>query len=146
MKITEALLAEHQVFHNVFDHLEKQAATLKSVAEIRALGNLLEVMLAAHARTEDDLFITPLEHCLEQIGQRDTFHQEHEAIDEGLRGLSKTQQLKAARKLLLAAVLASRKHFDKEERIIFPLAERMMSQTTLMTLGQKWADRRINGP
>jgi hemerythrin-like domain-containing protein len=145
MKITEALLAEHQVFHSLFDHLEKHAASFKTVAEIRTVALLLEAMLAAHARTEDRLFIDPLEHCLEQIGQRDTFHEEHEEIDAQLLGISKTHQVKQARALLLAAVLASRKHFDKEERLIFPLAERVMSAATLVTLGKKWAEQRVDG-
>jgi hemerythrin-like domain-containing protein len=145
MKITEALLAEHQVFHSLFDHIEKQAGSFKTVAEIRALGALLETMLEAHARTEDRLFIDPLEHCLEQLGHRELFHEEHEEIDAQLLGLAKTRQLKQARTVLLAAVLASRKHFDKEERIIFPLAERVMSSATLATLGKKWEQQRVDG-
>ena len=145
MKITEALLAEHQVFHSLFDHLEKKVSSFKTVAEIQAIAALMETMLAAHARTEDNLFIDPLEHCLEQIGQRDTFHEEHEEIDAHLLAISKTRQLKKARALLLAAVLASRKHFDKEERIIFPLAERVMTSATLATLGKKWAEQRVDG-
>jgi hemerythrin-like domain-containing protein len=144
MRITEALLAEHQAFHSLFDHLEKNTPSLRTVAEVRALGALLETMLAAHARTEDALFINPLEHCLEQIGQRDTFHQEHEEIDALLAGISKTRQVKQARELLKAAVMASRKHFDKEERVLFPLAERVMTPTTLAALGKEWEIRRVD--
>jgi hypothetical protein len=81
MKITEALLAEHQVFHNLFDHVEARVPRLKTLAEIRALAALIESVLEAHSRTEDELFIEPLEHCFEQIGQCQTFHEEHEQID-----------------------------------------------------------------
>ena len=49
--------------------------------------------------------------------------------------------IKQARQLLLAAVVSSRKHFDKEERIVFPLAERVLNAKTLAALGQTWRVR-----
>src|SRR2546422_3223696 len=142
MKITEALFAEHQVFHNLFDHLENAVPQLKSLAEIKALAALLEAMLAAHSRTEDELFIGPLEHCLEQIGQSETFHQEHHEIDGHLRLAQAAKRRAQARRLLLAAVLSSRKHFDKEERIVFPLAERVLKSKTLTDLSESWRQQR----
>jgi hemerythrin-like domain-containing protein len=142
MKITEILLAEHAVFHNLFDHIEKTAPRLKTLAEVKSLAALLESVLRAHSQTEDELLIEPLEHCFEQIGQRDTFHDEHEEIDETLLDLQKARDLKTARRLLLRAVAASRKHFDKEERIVFPMAERVLNARTLSALGDRWAVRR----
>jgi len=142
MKITEVLLAEHAVFHNLFDHIEKSTPKLKTLAELRSLAGTLETLLRAHAETEDELFIAPLEHCFEQIGQRDTFHEEHDEIDRSLLDAQKTRQTRAARKLLLQAVSACRKHFDKEERIVFPLAERTLKADTLKALGDAWLKRR----
>jgi len=78
MKITDALFAEHMVFHNMFDHIEATAPKLKTLAEIKCLAALAERLLHAHSETEDNLFIGPLEHCFEQIGQRETFHYEHQ--------------------------------------------------------------------
>jgi hemerythrin-like domain-containing protein len=143
MKITEALFAEHLVFHNLFDHLETVVPKLKTLGEIKALAALMEVMLKSHSDTEDDLFIGPLEHCFEQIGQRETFHQEHEEIDENLRLVQKARQIAAARKMLLSAVAYSRKHFDKEERIVFPMAEKVLNSRTLSELGQVWIAQRV---
>src|SRR5512140_3048408 len=122
MKITEALFAEHLVFHSMFDHIEAMAPRLKTLAEVKALAALMESLLKSHSDTEDELFIGPLEHCFEQIGQRDTFLEEHQEIDISLKNLQQTKQLKKAQQLLLAAVTYSRKHFDKEERIVFPMA------------------------
>jgi hemerythrin-like domain-containing protein len=144
MKITEALFAEHLVFHNLFDHLEKNLPAAKSLGEIRSLAALMETMLDAHSRTEDQLFIGPLEHCFEQIGHCETFHDEHHQIENHLRRIQQAKQLKEARRLLLAAVVASRKHFDKEERIVFPLAERVLSARTLNALGQSWIEQRAH--
>jgi hemerythrin-like domain-containing protein len=142
MKITEALFAEHLVFRSMFDHIEAAAPRLKTLAEIKALATLMEQLLKAHSDTEDDLFIGPLEHCFEQIGQRDAFLEEHQEIDESLRNIQTTRQLKRARQLLLSAVSYSRKHFDKEERIVFPMAERVLNSKTLTALGQQWMEQR----
>ena len=144
MKITEALFAEHLVFHNMFDHIEATTPKLKTVAEVQALAALMESLLKSHSDTEDDLFIGPLEHCFEQIGQRDAFLEEHQEIDTSLKNLQQTRQLKKARQLLLAAVSYSRKHFDKEERIVFPMAERVLKGKTLTSLGQTWMEQRTH--
>lgn len=142
MKITEILMAEHVVFHNLFDHLECSAPRLKTLAELKALAAALETLLRAHANTEDELLIAPLEHCLEQIGQSETFHEEHEEIDKSLLDVQKAKQIGVARKRLAQAVAASREHFDKEERIVFPLAEQTLKGDTLQALGAAWMKRR----
>src|SRR5208283_5009407 len=145
MKITEALFAEHLVFHNMFDHIEARAPRLKTLAEVKSLAALMESLLKAHSDTEDELFIGPLEHCFEQLGQRDAFLEEHQEIDDSLKNVQEARQFKQARQLLLAAVAYSRKHFDKEERIVFPLAERVLKNKTLTTLGQTWVEQRARG-
>ena len=144
MKITEALFAEHLVFHSMFDHIEATTPQLKTVAEVKALAALMESLLKSHSDTEDELFIGPLEHCFEQIGQRDAFLEEHQEIDTSLKNLQQTKQLKKAQQLLLAAVSYSRKHFDKEERIVFPMAERVLKSKTLTALGQTWMEQRTH--
>ena len=142
MKITEALFAEHLVFHNMFDHIEATAPKLKTLAEVKSMAAMMESLLKAHSDTEDELFIGPLEHCFEQIGQRDAFLEEHQELDASFRSLQQAKQVGKARQLLLSAVAYSRKHFDKEERIVFPLAERVLNSKTLVALGQTWMEQR----
>ena len=142
MKITNILRAEHTVFHHLFDHIEATAPRLKTLAEVKSLALLMDKVMSPHSQTEDELFIEPLEHCFEQIGHRELFHQEHEAIEHSLQGARKARNLKQARQLLLSAVTASRKLFDKEERIVFPLAERVLKAKTLSSLGAEWMKRR----
>ena len=144
MKITEALFAEHLVFHNMFDHIEVAAPKLKTLAEVKALAALMESQLKSHSDTEDEMFIGPLEHCFEQIGQRDAFLEEHQEIDISLKNVQVTRDFKKARQLLLSAVAYSRRHFDKEERIVFPLAERVLKNKTLTALGQTWIEQRTH--
>jgi len=144
MKITEALFAEHLVFHNMFDHIEAVAPKLKTLAEVKSLAALMESLLKSHSDTEDEMFIGPLEHCFEQIGQRDAFLEEHQEIDISLKHVQVTKDFKKARLLLLSAVAYSRRHFDKEERIVFPLAERVLKNKTLTALGQTWIEQRTH--
>ncbi len=146
MKITEILVAEHAVFHNLFDHAEKTLPRLRTLAQVRALAALMETLLRGHSKTEDDLLLEPLEHCLEQLGQSETFHQEHVEIDRSLLEVQRVRELKTARRLLLKAILYSRNHFDKEERIVFPLAERLLKTKTLSALGEAWKERRPISP
>jgi hemerythrin-like domain-containing protein len=142
MKITEALYAEHLVFHTLFDHIEASIPKLESLGEVKSLAALMEAMLKAHSDTEDDLFLGPLEHCFEQIGQRDALLAEHQEMDGNLRQVGEATRMKQAQELLLAAVAHSRRHFDREERIVFPMAERVLKSKTLTELGRVWLDQR----
>lgn len=142
MKITDILRAEHTVFHHLFDHIEATIPRSKTLGEVKSLATLAAKVMAPHSETEDELFIEPLEHCFEQIGQRETFHHEHEIIEDTFARIHKARDLKTAKKLLLGAITASRKHFDKEERIVFPMAERILKTKTLTDLGDEWMKRR----
>ncbi|MDA1274219.1 MAG: hemerythrin domain-containing protein [Verrucomicrobia bacterium] len=142
MKITEALLAEHVVFHNLFDYVEDAVPKLKTLAEVKTLARLLGSMLETHSRVEDQLLIEPLEPSFSHMGQAENFHAEHEEIEVDLARLRTTRVLREAKRCLLKAVLASRKHFDKEERIVFPLAERQLSAKSLAVLGKRWEEQR----
>jgi hemerythrin-like domain-containing protein len=143
MKITEILLAEHLVFHSMFDHVEAIAPNLKTLAELKAVAAMLESLLKVHAQTEDALFLGPLEHCFEQIGQRDAFIEEHLEMDANLQLVEKAVRAKEALDLLLRAVAHSRRHFDREERIVFPMAERVLNERTLSELGEAWMEQRM---
>jgi hemerythrin-like domain-containing protein len=142
MKITDALLAEHVVFHALFDHIEHSANRLKTLGEVRVLADLLESMLVQHSKSEDDLLMNYLEDSIEQMGHRDTFHEEHEMIERHLGAVRSAASLQSARKLLVDAVVGARKHFDKEERLVFPLAEKVISYHNIMKLGKRWLERK----
>jgi len=142
MKITEALQAEHFVFHNLFDYLEDKVPQLQNIVEIKALADLLEAVHEAHSRVEDELIIEPLSHCLDNIAQAENFEAEHKEIDESMRGVQNATTVEEARHLLLRTVHWCRKHFDREERIIFPLAEESLKDRNLTDLGDAWKKQR----
>jgi hemerythrin-like domain-containing protein len=142
MKITEALLAEHVVFHNLFDYVQRATPKLKTLGEVRALAGMLDAMLAAHGQIEDKLVMEPLEQHLDQLGQNEAIHAEHEHIEAVLAQVLSCRNLKQAKRLLTIAVVVSRQHFDREERVIFPLAEKWLKSKTLQTLGTEWIAKR----
>jgi hemerythrin-like domain-containing protein len=142
MKITDALIAEHGVFHGLFDYIERTAPNLKTLGELKAVGGLLEATLDPHSRIEEELFISPLDHCMDQMGQERGFHGEHAEIEATLAEIQTSRSAARARKLLLDAVRACRRHFDKEERIVFPMGERLLKAKTLTALGSEFQKRR----
>ena len=142
MKITDVLRAEHAVFHNLFDHIEATLPQLKTLAEVKSLATVAGKLLEPHSQTEDSLFIEPLEHYFDQIGQNELFHEEHKEIDALLAKIQKARDIKSAKKLLQTAVITCRNHFDKEERIVFPMAEQTLKNKTLAELGEAWLRRR----
>lgn len=145
MKITDVLRAEHAVFHNLFDHIEAAVPRLKTLGEVKALAAMVQKVHAPHSKIEDDLFIEPLEHCFDQIGQNETFHAEHRQIEDTLAAALKAKTVKDAKRILLGAMASCRAHFDKEERIVFPMAERILKAKTLGELGATWLRRREAG-
>ncbi len=145
MKITDVLRAEHAVFHNLFDHIEATVPGLKTLAEVKALAAVVVTLHEPHARTEDDLFMEPLEHYFDQIGQQETFHEEHKQIEEALAQALAAKSVKEAKRILVEAMAKCRDHFDKEERIVFPMAERVLKAKTLKELGEAWLRRRDQG-
>ncbi|MEN9573839.1 MAG: hypothetical protein RL514_1694 [Verrucomicrobiota bacterium] len=142
MKITDALLAEHVVFHNLFDYVERTAPKLRTLGEVRALAGLVGAMQAAHGQVEDELVMEPLAHCLDNLGQNEAIHAEHEHVETLLAQLRTCRELAKAKKLLHNVVVFSRQHFDREERVIFPLAEKWLKPKTLQTLGTEWVTKR----
>lgn len=142
MKITQALLAEHVVYHCLFDHIEQVVPRTKSLVEVKALAGVLEAMLEHHSDVEDHLLIEPLMPNLSHLAQEKNLHEEHALIDGDLEQIQKARTAVVAKRLLLRAVRTSRKHFDKEERIVFPLAEKHLSAKSLELLGKRWRERR----
>ena len=142
MKITEALLAEHVVFHNLFDYVERTLPKLGTLAEVRAVSSLLETMMRIHSNVEDHLLIDPLDSAFSQMGQAENFHQEHQQIEQDLASVQDLRRMPEAKRRLLRAVVQSRKHFDKEERIVFPMAEKQLSAKSLVVLGKRWEEQR----
>ena len=140
MKLTDALLAEHVVFHSIFASITKEMPQFKTIEEFRTVAKMLLGTLEAHGRAEHDLLLPPIEPFLQEIGHLENFHQEDDAIIDNLRETAESQDLVAAKSHLHRALRLATEHFDKEERLVFPLAEKHISEESLHALGAKWSE------
>jgi hemerythrin-like domain-containing protein len=141
MKITEALVAEHNTFLTVFDHIERVLPSLATQTEVSTMASIVEGLLESHAKTETNMAYLALDHVLAQNGELTQMHQDHREIDDRLRNVRTANTCAEARRLLKAALLASREHFQLEERDVFPLIEKVVQKETLLELGQSWLQR-----
>jgi hemerythrin-like domain-containing protein len=141
MKITEALVAEHTTFLTVFDQIERVLPSLATQTEVSTMASMVEGLLESHAKTETNMAYLALDHVLEQNGELKRMHQDHREIDDRLRMVHTAKTCAVARKLLKSALLASREHFQLEERSVFPFIEKVLQQDTLAELGQSWLQR-----
>lgn len=140
--ITAALVAEHKLFCAMFDHIEQVLPKLNMPGEVKRLARLVEGLLVSHAAAEEDLALLALDRVQKHKRRSARMFQEHQEIDHRLARVYATDAVGPARRLLEAAMVASRKHFRHEERIVFPLVELTTKPETLTKLGMAWMRRR----
>lgn len=141
MKITEILEAEHRVMLTVFDQIEGVMPSLTTIPEVRLLARIMEGMLEGHAQAETDLAYLALDHVLKEKGELDRLHEEHREIDASLRQVPLASTCAEARRLLEAAIAASREHFRFEEQAVFPVLDRVLRGETLTELASALKER-----
>jgi hemerythrin-like domain-containing protein len=143
MNIIEALITEHAMFATVFDQIERALPGLNTPEEAKMLAGLVEALLQDHSDAETNLAFVALDHTLNHKGRLDRLHQDHDEIDDRLRRVRTATKLAEARRLLKGALLASRRHFRREEQTIFPMIEKMLQKKTLADLGEVWMQRHL---
>ena len=143
MKITEALVAEHTIFLNVFDQIERVLPSLATPAEVQTMASIVEGLLEAHAKTETNLAYLALDHVMAHNGELKRMHQDHHEIDDRMRKVRLASTVAQGRRLLKSAIAASRGHFRAEERGVFPLLESALREETLSELGETWMRRQV---
>lgn len=141
MRITQALLGEHGAMYPLLDLIERSASTA-GLAEIKAQARFLEATLISHADIEDELLrplVLPYLPKPEPGPDGSIPPTDHQVIHAGLTSVADAADVEAARQRLKDTVAATRKHFRKEERIIFPIADSHLPAEQLRELGAQWA-------
>jgi len=138
--ITQALIMEHAVFCEVFEQIERVLAGPVSAPEVKMLASVVEGLLRSHGETETNLAYSALDHALADRGALDRLHQDHHEIDDHFKRIHRTTGPAEAQLLLKKALAATRKHFRREEKHVFPLLEKTLQPDTLWTLGRKWTE------
>lgn len=145
MKITEAFIGEHAVLYPQLGLMERAASAYATAGEARAQAALLAAALGSHAALEEELLFVEMESLPEAGGPIAVMRSEHLDIEASLARACETDDLEEARDLLLHVVDVARPHFAKEEDVLFPLAEQLLDEGTVLELGDRWAGRRLGG-
>ena len=136
--ITAALTAEHKTFRDLFDRVERELPGLQTAAEVKALGRKVEEMLRRHSKVEDDLLLMAQNSAPKLKNRFARCLREHCEVSAEYVQLHRALRLTRAKTLLKEGLKYSRKHFDYEERFVFPLIEKVLTSETLTKLGSIW--------
>jgi hemerythrin-like domain-containing protein len=138
--ITKALIMEHAIFRAVFDQIERVLGGTKSAPEVQLLASVVEGLLRDHAETETNLAYSALDHALADRGALNRLYQDHHEIDDQFKRIHRTTDPAEAQTLLKKALAATREHFRREEKHVFPMLEKTLQPDTLGILGRKWME------
>lgn len=142
MKITEALLRDHQVFRSEFQDLEKALQSGAPQSEIEAQLDALNAALDVHSQLEDELLFAAMEPHIGPTGPLAVLRMEHGEIEEAFSRVQESADFAATSGLLSHLLEVARPHFAKEEQILLPMAEQVLDTNTLEELGVQFAKRR----
>ena len=92
----------------------------------RQAGN--NVFGASHAHLEDDALFKELEQHIGSDGPIGVMRMEHDEIESTLVRILQATERDDAKQMALHAIEVARSHFSKEENILFPMAEQMLSE------------------
>jgi hypothetical protein len=132
--IIDTLLAEHALFCLLFDEIDNLLPEVRTVSELRLLIRLVEGALSHHANLEQNLAYAALDHALAEKGKLNRLYQDHEEIDTHFRDAAQAKKLAEGICLFKAALEASREHFSREERTVFPLFKKLFTSKAMEAL------------
>jgi hemerythrin-like domain-containing protein len=98
-------------------------------------------LLADHGETETNLAYAALDHALADRGALKKLYQDHHEIDDHFKRIHRVTDPAEALRLLKKGLKATREHFKREEKHVFPMLERTLRPDTLKTLGGVWHER-----
>ncbi|MEP6715078.1 MAG: hemerythrin domain-containing protein [Terriglobia bacterium] len=136
--MTQVLLGEHGAMYPLLDLIEARAPWA-GLDVTRCLAACLEATLISHACIEEEILTPAVSPHLPPAKPGPT---DHDIIRDLLNSAIAATDPAKARKLLLMTVAETRKHFEKEETAIFPVAARELTRQVQEELGSMWAFKR----
>lgn len=142
MNIIDAFLGEHGAFNALFNTIEKLADTGGDLAQIESATAVLATEVISHAALEEELLFPALEAHLANHELIVEMRGEHDEIKAGLARIEEARDIQEAVDAVRQTLGIARHHFQKEERVLYPLARRLLDDETLTRLGEAWATAR----
>lgn len=134
MTITELLRTEHAAFNPILKEIETALPGVATLGELRILITIMAGFLHQHGQKEEELLCPALDQMRGARGQMEELTQEHGELDQQIREVAKSRELRKARQQLGQLIRAVRQHFEHEERHLFPLAEEVLQAENLAAL------------
>ena len=142
MNLIDILLGEHGVFYAMFDNLDQRVPKSKRMGEVRSIARTLYAALASHTRLEDELLYPNLESHMRDATPLNGLREEHADIHRILDVAQDAQQTFEGKDRLLHVLAVARRHFAKEEQVLFKAARKHLSEELLHDLGRMWTEAR----
>ncbi len=139
MKLTDALLGEHGAFNVLLNEIEKMASIAGDVAQIDSAIAVFATEIKAHAALEEELLFPALKPHLATNELITEMLAEHKEIRQGLERIENAVDISEAIDAVQQTISAIRNHFQKEEKVLYPFAEDVLDDETLIRLGKAWA-------
>ncbi len=148
MKLTDALSGEHAVLYDLFDYVRQTVANADDLQDALGAVSVLDRLLLSHAELEEDLLFPQLEPHLGEMGPLGVMRAEHLGIGEFIEAAKQESDLRALKSVINQLLDYAHDHFQKEEMMLFAMAQQFLDEATLTSLGDEWAALRkvtING-
>lgn len=142
MKITEALLRDHQTFNQEFQDLERDVQSGVEWSDLQAQLDALNATLDTHVQLEDELLLGALESKSGTAGLITAMREGHSELSSAFLKLFGPSDLAEAQEPLFHMLEVARLQFGKEEQVLFPKAEELLDPNALEQLGEQFANRR----
>jgi hemerythrin-like domain-containing protein len=155
MNAIELLLDDHReaielvefLEHADVDQLETASEATNPVQLHMTTFNKLKNALAVHTQIEEQIFYPALEGFDETRAIVESYYDEHEDVDKILADLSK---FKPTDEWWIGKIRDLREnlyqHIDKEEKELFPLAERLLGEEKLQELSRQIEEMKNSRP
>ncbi len=142
MRLTDALLGEHGAFNAMFSTIETLADTSGELAQIEGALAALAAEVSSHATLEEELLLPALAPLLEDDELIAEIRADHREIRAGLERIEDARDVQQAVDAVRLAFEVARRHFQKEEEILYPLTQQVLDEEALTRLGEAWAAAR----
>jgi hypothetical protein len=116
-----------------------------SADELRTAAAPLAISLLGHARIEEETLFAPLEAHIGTAGPVHCLREEHVEMDRRLRALfapNAPGDVGALRDAVRDVLAIVRRHFAKEEQVLFEVARTALAAAALEDLGAAWVRAR----
>jgi hypothetical protein len=143
MQVITALLGEHGLLYAQCDELERRLPTLTALPRLRYQVAHLGAAILRHACFENGFLFTALNPHWAEVNPLGLMRNEHDGIEQALVAFPQIQDLHKAHAGAQFMLEVARQHCSREEQMVYPVAQALLSRKELLRLGEQWAARQI---